>query len=148
MRHGFVLPGGPAHEQLAQAAAARRRGGTASSSGKGRTGSTPGPLPAAMAVRTEQIRLGTLTTPLPWRRASKVASQVAMVDQLSGGRAILAAGVGAVGPEMPPTGEELGLRRRAEQLDEGIDLVRELWRGGGSCHGRHDRDEPGGSQSS
>ncbi|HLI43400.1 MAG TPA: hypothetical protein VKU92_02895 [Acidimicrobiales bacterium] len=65
------------------------------------------------------------------------------MDQRSGERAILAVGVGAGGPEMPSTAEELDLRRRAEQLDEGIDLVRELWRGGGSCHGRHYRDEAG-----
>ena len=43
------------------------------------------------------VRLGTMLTPLPWRRPWKVASQVATLDQLSGGRAILAVGVGATG---------------------------------------------------
>jgi alkanesulfonate monooxygenase SsuD/methylene tetrahydromethanopterin reductase-like flavin-dependent oxidoreductase (luciferase family) len=45
---------------------------------------------AAMAARTSVVRLGTMLTPLPWRRPWKVASQVATLDQLSGGRAVKA----------------------------------------------------------
>ena len=37
---------------------------------------------------------------------------------------------------MPDTGEVTGLRDRADLLDEGIDLVRTLWDGGSSYHGR------------
>jgi hypothetical protein len=37
-----------------------------------------------------------MLTPLPWRRPWKLASQVVTLDQLSGGRAILAVGLGAV----------------------------------------------------
>ena len=54
-------------------------------------------LLAAIAARTSRIRLGTMLTPLPWRRPWKVASQVATLDQISGGRAILAVGIGAIG---------------------------------------------------
>ena len=43
-----------------------------------------------------------------------MASQVATLDQLSGGR---------------------GLRDRARRMDEGIDLIRMLWAGGRSYHG-------------
>src|SRR2546429_34230 len=57
-----------------------------------------------MAARTSRVRLGTMLTPLPWRRPWKVASQVATLDQLSGGRAILAVGGGALAPHLPPTG--------------------------------------------
>ncbi len=94
-------------------------------------------LLAAMAARTARIRLGTMLTPLPWRRPWKVASQVATLDQLSGGRAILAVGVGATDTELPDTGEITNLRGRAELLDEGIDLIRELWAGRHSYHGKH-----------
>jgi alkanesulfonate monooxygenase SsuD/methylene tetrahydromethanopterin reductase-like flavin-dependent oxidoreductase (luciferase family) len=90
-----------------------------------------------MAVRSERVRLGTLLTPLPWRRPWKVASQVATVDQLSGGRAILTIGLGAIATDLPDTGEELGLRERAAMLDEGIDLIRQLWAGRQSFHGTH-----------
>jgi alkanesulfonate monooxygenase SsuD/methylene tetrahydromethanopterin reductase-like flavin-dependent oxidoreductase (luciferase family) len=92
---------------------------------------------AAMAVRTSRVRLGTMLTPLPWRRPWKVASQVVTVDQLSGGRAVLAVGVGALGTSLPATGEVTDLRGRAERMDEGIDLIRALWSGASTYHGRH-----------
>ena len=44
---------------------------------------------------------------------------------------------------MPDTGEETDLRRRAERLDEGIDLIRTLWDGGTSYHGQHYRYRTG-----
>jgi alkanesulfonate monooxygenase SsuD/methylene tetrahydromethanopterin reductase-like flavin-dependent oxidoreductase (luciferase family) len=92
---------------------------------------------AAMAASRRGVRLGTLLTPLPWRRPWKVASQVATLDQLSAGRAILAVGVGAVDTDLPDTGEATDLRERAEMLDEGIDLIRTLWQAGRSYHGKH-----------
>jgi alkanesulfonate monooxygenase SsuD/methylene tetrahydromethanopterin reductase-like flavin-dependent oxidoreductase (luciferase family) len=90
-----------------------------------------------MAVRTSRVRLGTLLTPLPWRRPWKVASQVATLDQLSAGRAIVTVGLGAVADELPRTGEVTDRRERAERMDDGIDLMRALWSGAGSYHGRH-----------
>ncbi len=92
---------------------------------------------AAMAARTERVTLGTLLTPLPWRRPWKVASQAATVDELSGGRAVVTVGLGAVVTGLPSTGEELNRRTRAEMMDEGIDLMRELWAGRQEYHGRH-----------
>jgi alkanesulfonate monooxygenase SsuD/methylene tetrahydromethanopterin reductase-like flavin-dependent oxidoreductase (luciferase family) len=58
-----------------------------------------------------------------------VASQVATVDQLSGGRVILSIGVGALATDLPDTGEETDLRARAGMMDEGIELMRRLWDG-------------------
>lgn len=84
-----------------------------------------------------------MLTPLPWRRPWKVASQVATLDQISGGRAVLAVGVGAVDAYLPDTGEVTGLRERAEMLDEGIDLIRTLWDGGTRYHGQHYRYDTG-----
>jgi alkanesulfonate monooxygenase SsuD/methylene tetrahydromethanopterin reductase-like flavin-dependent oxidoreductase (luciferase family) len=94
-----------------------------------------------MAMRTSRVRLGTMLTPLPWRRPWKVASQVATLDQLSNGRAILAVGVGAVDTGLGHTGEVTDLRERAALLDEGIDVIAELWRGELVHHGeRFDLD--------
>jgi hypothetical protein len=56
----------------------------------------------------------------------KVASQVATLDQLSGGRATLTVGLGAFTDDPPRTGEEEDLRVRAAMLDDGIDLIRAL----------------------
>lgn len=90
-----------------------------------------------MAVRTERVKLGTMLTPLPWRRPWKVASQVATVDQLSNGRAILAVGLGAADIEIGVTGEEEDLRIRAARLDEAIDLITGVWTGRPTFSGEH-----------
>jgi alkanesulfonate monooxygenase SsuD/methylene tetrahydromethanopterin reductase-like flavin-dependent oxidoreductase (luciferase family) len=146
MRYGVVLPGGTAPEQLEQAVLAERSGWDGVFVWEAAYGVDAWTLLAAMAVATERVRLGTLLTPLPWRRPWKVASQVATLDQVSSGRAVLTVGVGAVTTDLPDTGEVTDLRGRAELLDEGIDLIRTLWEGGHTYDGKHyryrcDRDD-------
>jgi alkanesulfonate monooxygenase SsuD/methylene tetrahydromethanopterin reductase-like flavin-dependent oxidoreductase (luciferase family) len=143
MRYGVVLPGGTATEQLDLAVLAERAGWDGVFVWEAAYGVDAWSLLAAIAVRTQRVRLGTMLTPLPWRRPWKVASQAATLDQLSGGRAILAVGVGATDTELPETAEVTGLRARAERMDEGIDLIQSLWAGGGSYHGRHYRYQSG-----
>jgi alkanesulfonate monooxygenase SsuD/methylene tetrahydromethanopterin reductase-like flavin-dependent oxidoreductase (luciferase family) len=129
MRMGIILPGGTANEQLELALVAEHHGWDGVFVWEAAYGVDAWGLLSAIAVRTERVRLGTLLTPLPWRRPWKVASQVATLDQLSGGRAILTVGLGAVSPDLPETGEESDLRTRAARLDDGIDLIRALWAG-------------------
>jgi alkanesulfonate monooxygenase SsuD/methylene tetrahydromethanopterin reductase-like flavin-dependent oxidoreductase (luciferase family) len=136
MRYGMILPGGTATEQLEQAILAEESGWDGVFVWEAAYGVDAWSLLSAMAVRTRRITIGTLLTPLPWRRPWKVASQVATVDQLSGGRAVITVGIGAIMDDLPLTGEETGLKERAERLDEGIDLMRTLWDGGRSYHGR------------
>ncbi|GAA0935071.1 LLM class flavin-dependent oxidoreductase [Kribbella koreensis] len=131
----MILPGGTAQQQLEQAVLAEESGWDGVFVWEAAYGVDAWGLLSAIAVRTSRIRLGTMLTPLPWRRPWKVASQVVTLDQLSGGRATLAVGVGATG--LAETGEELDLRTRAAMLDEGIDLIRELWAGRSSYHGVH-----------
>jgi alkanesulfonate monooxygenase SsuD/methylene tetrahydromethanopterin reductase-like flavin-dependent oxidoreductase (luciferase family) len=145
MRYAVVLPGGTATEQLDQAALAEQAGWDGVFVWEAAYGVDAWSLLSAMAVRTTRVRLGTMLTPLPWRRPWKVASQVATLDQLSGGRAILAVGVGAIATDLPDTGELTELRARAEMMDEGIDLIRALWQGRTEFQGRHYRyqtDQP------
>lgn len=137
MRFGVVLPGGTATEQLELAVLAEEKGWDGIFVWEGVYGIDAWGLLCAMAVRTERVRLGTLLTPLPWRRPWKVASQAATLDQLSHGRAILAVGLGAYPDMEMGTGEVSDRRERAERLDEGIDLIRTLWSGGRTYHGRH-----------
>ena len=146
-RHGIrcavVLPGGSATEQLELGLLAEQAGWDGVFTWEAAYGVEPWSLLAAIAVRTSRVRLGTMLTPLPWRRPWKLASQVATLDQLSGGRAILAVGVGAADANLPDTGEVTDLRSRAEMLDEGIDLIRALWAGQPGYHGRHYRFQSG-----
>ena len=85
---------------------------------------------AAIAMRTEFIRLGPLVTPLPRRRPWKVARETVALDHLSGGRLILGVGLG-----YPPDadfamfGEETDDSVRAEKLDEGLEILTGLWSG-------------------
>ncbi len=137
MRYGVILPGGTASEQLEQAVQAEASGWDGVFVWEAGYGVDAWGLLAAMAAATTRVRLGTMLTPLPWRRPWKVASQVATVDQLSGGRAVLGIGVGALTTDLPRTGEVTDLRQRADMMDEGIDLMRALWAGGSSFHGQH-----------
>jgi alkanesulfonate monooxygenase SsuD/methylene tetrahydromethanopterin reductase-like flavin-dependent oxidoreductase (luciferase family) len=137
IRYGAVLPGGTAPEQLQQAELAEQAGWDGVFSWETGYGVDPWTLLAAVAARTSRVRLGTILTPLPFRRPWKLASQVATLDQLSGGRAILAVGVGAMDDSLPDTGEETDLKIRAARLDEGIDLIQSVWSGGGRYDGEH-----------
>lgn len=136
MRAGIILPGGTAREQLELSLIAEQAGWDGVFVWEASYGVDAWGLLCAIAARTERVRLGTMLTPLPWRRPWKVASQVATLDQLSGGRAILTVGLGAFTEDLPRTGEESDLRLRAAMLDEGIDLMRELWHGSGTYHGQ------------
>ena len=136
MRMGVILPGGTAREQLELAQVAEEAGWDGVFVWEAAYGVDAWGLLSAIATRTSRMRLGTLLTPLPWRRPWKVASQVATLDQLSEGRSLLTVGLGAVAPDLPSTGEPTDLRERAGRLDEGIDLIRALLDGGTSYRGR------------
>ncbi|HVM08282.1 MAG TPA: LLM class flavin-dependent oxidoreductase [Acidimicrobiales bacterium] len=141
MRFGFVLPGGTAQEQLEQAALADRSGWDAVFVWEAAFGIDAWSLLAAMSQRTERVQLGTMLTPLPWRRPWKVASQAATLDQLSGGRAIVAVGLGAPDPSLGEVGEPVDKKERAALLDDGIDIMTKLWAGDGRHEGaRYDID--------
>jgi alkanesulfonate monooxygenase SsuD/methylene tetrahydromethanopterin reductase-like flavin-dependent oxidoreductase (luciferase family) len=129
LKQGFVLPGGSAPEQLELAVLAEAAGWDAVFVWEGGYAVDAWALLSAMAVKTTRIRLGTMLTPVPWRRPWKLAGQVATLDQLSGGRAILAVGVGAVDPALGTYPEVTDLRERAALLDAGIDTMRALWAG-------------------
>jgi len=84
---------------------------------------------AAAAQATTRLRLGTAVTPLPRRRPAVVASTVATLDRLSGGRVIFGAGLGGVTQEFTAFGEPASAGDRAAMLDEGLDVVTALWSG-------------------
>lgn len=93
---------------------------------------------AAMALRTERIRLGTIVTPLARRRPWKVARETITLDHLAHGRLTLGVGLGSGRGEFEPFGEEGDPAIRARKLDEALEVLTGLWRG--DCftyHGAH-----------
>jgi alkanesulfonate monooxygenase SsuD/methylene tetrahydromethanopterin reductase-like flavin-dependent oxidoreductase (luciferase family) len=90
---------------------------------------------AAVAARTERIRIGTLVTPLARRRPQKLARETVTLDHLSRGRLILGVGLGVnTGGELTRFGEEDDDRRRGDLLDEGLELLTRLWSGEDVVH--------------
>jgi alkanesulfonate monooxygenase SsuD/methylene tetrahydromethanopterin reductase-like flavin-dependent oxidoreductase (luciferase family) len=87
-------------------------------------------LLTAAALATSRIRLGTAITPVPRRRPSKLAREVATLDRLTGGRMILGAALGApVADEYASFGDTTDTRVLAERLDEGLHALDLLWSG-------------------
>ena len=137
MKYGIVLPGGNATQQLELAILADQHGWDGLFVWEAAYGVDAWTLLAAISARTERVKLGTMLTPLPWRRPWKVASQVVTLDQLSNGRAILAVGLGAIDNFLGNTGEVLDRKTRAAMMDEGIELIKGLWKGERVYSGQH-----------
>lgn len=95
---------------------------------------------AAIATATERLRFGPMVTPLARRRPTKVARETATLDRLSGGRLTLGVGLGSdrFAGELSATGEELDDRRRAQMLDESLEILTAAWSGEPvHHHGQH-----------
>src|SRR2546421_11222643 len=67
----------------------------------------------AVAGATSTLLLGTAVTPVPRRRLQVLASQVATLDLISGGRTIFGAGTGGVAREFSAFGGPADGRLRA-----------------------------------
>jgi alkanesulfonate monooxygenase SsuD/methylene tetrahydromethanopterin reductase-like flavin-dependent oxidoreductase (luciferase family) len=90
----------------------------------------------AIALRTQQVRIGMTVTPLPSRLPWKTAREAITLDHLSHGRLILGFGLGDA--QDTHFGEITDLKQRAEMLDEGLDILAGLMSGQPfSYQGRH-----------
>jgi alkanesulfonate monooxygenase SsuD/methylene tetrahydromethanopterin reductase-like flavin-dependent oxidoreductase (luciferase family) len=99
---------------------------------------------AAMAMRTERVKLGAIVTPPSRRRPWKLARETMSVDRLSGGRLVLPVGLGALDDgAFGNVGEATDTRERAERLDETLTILDGLWSGKPfGFDGRHYRFKP------
>jgi alkanesulfonate monooxygenase SsuD/methylene tetrahydromethanopterin reductase-like flavin-dependent oxidoreductase (luciferase family) len=90
--------------------------------------SDPWTVLAAIAVKTNRIRLGTWITPIPLDLPWRVAHALASLDQLSNGRVLLGAGLGTPSEYKMFTGsydaKELG-----RKYDEALEIITGLWKG-------------------
>ena len=92
--------------------------------------SAPFVLLSAIAARTSELYLSTGIFLLPLHHPVAVAEQVATLDHVSGGRAILGVGVGY--REYEYEGFDVPYRRRGRRMEESITLIRQAW-DSGSC---------------
>ena len=129
MKYGFVIPGGDVLDHIEIAEEIETAGWDAVFVADGVYGTDPWVSLAAIAVRTRRVRLGTLLTPVSRRRPWKLASETATLDRLSGGRAILTVGLGAIDTGFDQVGEVTDRRVRGQLLDEGLDVMTRLWSG-------------------
>ncbi len=129
MRFGAVIPYAAEREFAELAAVAEGAGWDAVFTWEAVFGQDPWSTMAAAAMTTERIRLGALLTPVPARRPWELAAQIGTVDRLSAGRLVLPVGLGAVNANWRSFLDDDGRRVRAEQLDEGLEVVTGLLRG-------------------
>ena len=85
---------------------------------------------AAMAMRTERVRLGAIVTPPARRRPWKLARETVTLDRLSNGRLVLPVGLGTTDDAaFGNVGEPTDKRVLAERLDESLAILAGLWTG-------------------
>lgn len=85
------------------------------------------PIGAAIAARTQRIRIGTFLLLLPLHNPVRVAEDTATLDLISGGRFDLGAGLGYRKGEFDDQG--IPARERAGRMQENLTVVRRLLSG-------------------
>src|SRR5258706_4014819 len=84
---------------------------------------------AALAGRTRRLKFGMNVVSLALRDPVLVAKQCATIDVLSEGRLLPAFGIGSpIAPEWQAL--HIDTKTRGRKTDEGLEIVRRLWRGG------------------
>ena len=105
----------------------------------GDTRAIPAPMVslAAVAARTSRLRLGCTSYLLPIRHPLQAAEEVAVLDQLSGGRVILGVGRGIQGPMFSAFGVAVADKRKL--FARNLDIMRSAWRGEPVVEDEHGR---------
>lgn len=80
-----------------------------------------------LAAKTEQIRLGTRVTPIPFRPPGMLAKMVATLDNLSNGRVVLGVGAGWSQEEFEAYSKWHEPKIRVDKTIEGLELMIQLW---------------------
>ena len=148
MRYGFIVPKGAPRAVAKLAREAEEAGWDgvfyydAICVGEMKT-YDPWVVMAAMAMKTERVRLGAILTPPARRRPWKLARETMTLDHLSNGRLVLPVGLGALDDGgFSKVGEPTDRRIRAELLDESLEILTGLWSGEPfSYDGKHYRLE-------
>src|SRR5256712_13997982 len=81
---------------------------------------------AAVAARTQRLKFGPSVLVAPFRASVLAARQLAMLDYLSGGRALPAVGIG-VEQEREFRAAGVPFKARGRRTDEAIKIMRRCW---------------------
>ncbi len=82
---------------------------------------------SALAMRTERIRLGFAVVQMPFHHPVRLATQLALLDNLSKGRIDVGIGKGTVFNEYEFVGHGLRSDDGRERMEEGLDLLQRAW---------------------
>jgi luciferase-like monooxygenase len=129
MRYGFVVPFADAREFAELARLGEARGWDGVFTWEALWGVDAWVTLGAAAMVTEQIKLGTMVTPVSRHKPWDLASKVRTVDTVSGGRAILGAGLGALHDGWLAFEADEGRKTRAEKVDEALAIYAGLMAG-------------------
>lgn len=80
-----------------------------------------------LLAKTNQIKIGTLVTPIPFRPPAILAKMISTADNLSGGRTIFGVGAGWSQVEFEGYSEWSNPGVRVNKTYEGLDLIIKLW---------------------
>jgi len=80
-----------------------------------------------LAAKTQNIKLGTIVTPIPFRPPAMLAKMVSTMDVLSSGRAVLGVGAGWSQTEFEGYSTWDDPKTRVDKTMEGVELILQLW---------------------
>jgi alkanesulfonate monooxygenase SsuD/methylene tetrahydromethanopterin reductase-like flavin-dependent oxidoreductase (luciferase family) len=86
------------------------------------------PVAGAMASRTSRVRFGTDICLMPFNHPVRLAEDLAVLDNITGGRVELGVGMGYAPHEFRGFGVPVG--RRVSLMDEGIEVLQRCFAGG------------------
>ncbi len=137
MKYGFVFPKSDVHKAIEFAKEAENNGWDAFFVWESLYGVDAWITLTAIASKTKKIRLGTMITPLSRMKPWKVASEILTLDLISKGRVVFSVALGAIDTGFAEFGEETDKKIRAELLDEGLEIITQLWKGKFNYKGTH-----------
>lgn len=83
---------------------------------------------AALAMRTERVRIGFAVVQMPFHHPVRLATQLALLDNLSKGRIDVGIGKGTVYNEYEFVGHGLRSTDSRERMEEAVEIIERAWR--------------------